>query len=103
MLVVGLLKGEGAGTELACVWHFTSVQALVLLQKILGGEELGAYIALPILGSATIFRCCRRGIRRRYYLLLEHAYGSAQRIWLIAISARSGIASIRHCISIGIG
>lgn len=50
MLVVGLLKGEGAGTELACVWHFTSVQALVLLQKILGGEELGAYIALPILG-----------------------------------------------------
>lgn len=59
MLVIGLLKSKGAGTELAGVRHFASVESFVLLQKVFGGKELGAYITLPVLRRAAIFRCSR--------------------------------------------
>lgn len=49
VLVIRLLESEGLFANVAFVRHFSRVQALVLLQKILGREHFTANIALPLL------------------------------------------------------
>jgi len=75
MLVVRLLEGEGPGADLTRVRHLPGMQPLVLLQEVLGGEGLGAHIALPQLWRG-------RSRIRRAGGLLEHAECPTQSIGL---------------------
>lgn len=68
MFVVGLLECKGFTTSVTTIWCLASVKTLMFLEEVLGGEQLGTHITLPLLAFVRLQVLLQMLLLERHYI-----------------------------------